>query len=28
MKKAPIFYDVGFCPNCFELNIKPKRKKK
>lgn len=26
MKKAPIFYSVGFCPKCFELNIKPKRK--
>jgi hypothetical protein len=28
MKKAPIFYDVGFCPKCFELNIKAKRKGK
>jgi hypothetical protein len=28
MKKAPIFYDVGFCPKCFELNIKAKRKEK
>ena len=24
MKKASIFYDVGFCPKCFELNIKAK----
>jgi hypothetical protein len=28
MKKVPIFYDVGFCPKCFELNIKAKRKEK
>jgi hypothetical protein len=28
MKKSPIFYDVGFCPKCFELNIKAKRKEK
>jgi hypothetical protein len=28
MKKAPILYDVGFCPKCFELNIKAKRKEK
>ena len=26
MKKAPIYYDVGFCPKCFALNIKAKRK--
>lgn len=26
MKNAPIYYDVGFCPKCFELNIKAKRK--
>ena len=28
MKKAPIYYDVGFCPKCFVLNIKAKRKEK
>jgi len=28
MKNAPIYYDVGFCPKCFELNIKAKRKEK
>ena len=28
MKKAPIYYDVGFCPKCFALNIKAKRKEK
>jgi len=27
-KRAPIYYDVGFCPKCFELNIKAKRKEK
>jgi len=27
-KNAPIYYDVGFCPKCFELNIKAKRKEK
>jgi hypothetical protein len=26
MKKTALFYDVGFCPKCFELNIKAKRK--
>lgn len=26
MKRAPIYCDVGFCPKCFELNIKAKRK--
>jgi len=25
MNKAPTYYDVGFCPNCFVLNIKAKR---
>ena len=25
MKKAPIYYDVGFCPKCFVLNIKAKQ---
>ena len=28
MKNAPIYYDVGFCPKCFELNINAKRKEK
>ena len=28
MKTAPIYYDVGFCPKCFALNIKAKRKEK
>jgi hypothetical protein len=28
MKNAPIYYDVGFCPKCFVLNIKAKRKEK
>ena len=28
MKNVPIYYDVGFCPKCFELNIKAKRKEK
>ena len=28
MKYAPTYYDVGFCPKCFELNIKAKRKEK
>jgi len=28
MKKGPIYYDVGFCPKCFVLNIKAKRKEK
>jgi hypothetical protein len=28
MKNAPTYYDVGFCPKCFELHIKTKRKKK
>jgi len=27
-KKAPIYYDVGFCPKCFAPNIKAKRKEK
>jgi len=27
MNKAPIYHDVGFCPNCFALNIKAKRKR-
>ena len=27
MNKAPIYYDVGFCPNCLALNIKAKRKR-
>jgi hypothetical protein len=27
-KNAPIYYDVGFCPKCFVLNIKAKRKEK
>ena len=27
-KRAPIYYDVGFCPKCFVLNIKAKRKEK
>ena len=27
-KKAPIYYDVGFCPKCFVLNIKAKRREK
>jgi len=25
-KNVPIYYDVGFCPKCFVLNIKAKRK--
>jgi hypothetical protein len=28
LKNAPIYYDVGFCPKCFALNIKAKRKEK
>ena len=28
MRKAPIFYDVGFCPKCFVLNIKAQRMEK
>jgi hypothetical protein len=28
MKEDPIYYSVGFCPKCFELNIKAKRKEK
>ncbi len=28
MKTAPIYYDVGFCPKCFLLNIKAKRNEK
>ena len=28
MKNSSICYSVGFCPNCFELNIREKRKQK
>jgi hypothetical protein len=27
-KKAAIYCDVGFCPECFALNIKAKQKEK
>jgi hypothetical protein len=27
-KNAPIYYDVGFCPECFVRNIKARRKEK